>query len=80
MRDRSAVVAHRHEEEILRLEEIRANQGGAEFLNKAFRLQREMSAARAEVWRLEEIVASSLKGRCQCKGQMRRTSRFSTAC
>jgi hypothetical protein len=29
VRDRSAVVAHRHEEEILRLEEIRANQGGA---------------------------------------------------
>jgi Mg2+ and Co2+ transporter CorA len=68
VRDRSAVVAHRHEEEILRLEEIRANQGGPEFLNQAFRLQREMSAARAEVWRLKEIVRKLADGKVQMLG------------
>ena len=67
-RDRSAFVAHRHEEEILRLEEIRANQGGTEFLNQAFRLQREMSAATAEVWRLKEIVRKLADGKVQMQG------------
>ena len=67
-RDRSAVVAHRHEEEILRLEEIRANEGGAAFLNQAFRLQREMSSATADVWRLKEIVRKLADGKVQLQG------------
>jgi len=66
--DRSGVVAHRHEEEILRLEEFRANEGGAEFLNQAFRLQREMSAATADVWRLKEIVRKLADGKVQLQG------------
>ena len=67
-RDRSEVVANRHEEEILRLEEIRANEGGAEFLNQAFRLQREMSSATAEVWRLKKIVGKLADGKVQLQG------------
>ncbi len=68
VRDRSAVVAHRHEEEILRLEEIRANEGGAEFLNQAFRLQREISAATADVWRFKEIVRKLADGKVPLQG------------
>ena len=68
VRDRGAVVADRHEEEILRLEEIRATEGGTEFLNQAFRLQREMSAATADVWRLKEIVRKLADGKVQLQG------------
>ena len=66
--DRSEVVAQRHEEAILRLEEIRVNEGGAEFLNQAFRLQREMSSATAEVRRLKEIVSKLAVGKVQLQG------------
>ena len=67
-RDLSKVVADRHEEEIFRLEENRVNEGGAEFLNQAFRLQREMSSATADVWRLKEIVRKLAEGKVQLQG------------
>jgi len=68
VRDRNTFVARRHEEEILRLEEVREKQGGTQFLKQAFRLQREISAATADVWRLKEIVRRLADGKVPLRG------------
>jgi Mg2+ and Co2+ transporter CorA len=68
VRERNEFVARRHEEEIFRLEEDRATQGGAQFLNKVFRLEREIAAAAADVWRLKEIVLKLAGGKVTVHG------------
>ena len=68
VRDRNAFVAHRHEEEILRLEEVRVTEGGAQFLNQAFRLQREISTATADVWRFKALVRRLADGKVTLQG------------
>jgi len=68
VRDGHALVARQHEEEILRVEEVRANEGGAQFLNQAFLLQREISAATADVWRFKEIVRRLADGKVTLPG------------
>ena len=68
VRDGHALVARQHEEEILRVEEVRAHEGGAQFLNQAFLLQREISAATADVWRFKEIVRRLADGKVTLPG------------
>jgi Mg2+ and Co2+ transporter CorA len=68
LRDRYGFVAYRFEEEIRRLEEVRVNEGGAEFLNHAFRLQREIAAAAADVWRVKVIVRKLADGKVPLPG------------
>ena len=68
LRDRNKFVARRHEVEILRLEEVRATEGGAQFLSQTFRLQREISTATADVWRLKEIVRRLADGKVALQG------------
>jgi Mg2+ and Co2+ transporter CorA len=55
--DRYSQVAHECEDELYRLEEMRAA-GGEQFLNRAFQLQRHISAASGEIWRLKGLVRS----------------------
>ena len=61
--DRYAFVASRHEEEIRELEEVRLSGGGAQFLDDAFRLQREISATAANLWRVSAIVRKLADGK-----------------
>jgi Mg2+ and Co2+ transporter CorA len=61
-------VAQLHEEEIRSLEEARVNQGGAAFLNHAFRLQREISAAASDLSRMKSIVRSLAGGKVSLPG------------
>jgi Mg2+ and Co2+ transporter CorA len=68
VRDRNAFVAQRHEEEILRVDEVRANEGGAQFLDRAYRLQREISTTTADVWRLKQIVRRLAEGKVVLQG------------
>ena len=68
VRDRNAFVAQRYEEELYLLEEVRDNEGGAAFLNHAFRLQREISAAASDLGRLKEIVRALADGKVQLPG------------
>jgi Mg2+ and Co2+ transporter CorA len=67
-RDRNAFVAHRHEEELRRLEEVRLHDGGPEFLQEAFHLRRELSAAAADLWRLKGIVRAFADGKAPLRG------------
>ena len=68
IRDRNRVVAQRHEDEIRGLDEFRVNEGGTRFLNHAFRLQREISAASGDVWRLRGIVHKLTTGKVTLAG------------
>jgi Mg2+ and Co2+ transporter CorA len=63
LRDRYQFVALRHEEEIHRLEELRVTGRGPVFLGQAFRLQREMSGASADLWRLKRVVQRLADGK-----------------
>jgi Mg2+ and Co2+ transporter CorA len=62
-RERHAFVARRLEEELRLLEEVRVTEGGAEFLQQAFRLQRELAAVAADLWRLEGLMRTFADGR-----------------
>lgn len=55
--DKYSQVAHRCEDELYRVEEMRAG-GGEQFLNRAFQLQRQISAAAGEIWRMKGLVRS----------------------
>lgn len=68
VRDRTAAIAHRHEEEILRLEDVRANEGGGAFLNQAFRLQREISGVASDLWHLKGVVRLMADGKVPLPG------------
>ncbi len=63
LRDRYKFVTDRYEDEIRRLEELRANERGARFLGEAFRLQREIATAGADLWRLKGIVQKRADGK-----------------
>src|SRR4029079_3063670 len=56
LRDRYQDITRRYKDEILGLEELRANDRGALFLREAFRLQRAVASASADLWRLKVIV------------------------
>jgi Mg2+ and Co2+ transporter CorA len=68
LRDRYEFVLVRHEEEIRRLEEFRVAGRGTLFLSDAFRLQREISAASADLWRLKGVVRKLADGKLPLPG------------
>lgn len=76
LRDRHAFVNDRHEEELRHIEAGQANGGGATFLNKAFRLQREIADQSADLWRLKVIVHKLAEGKVPLPGTDARSSTF----
>jgi len=68
LRDRYKDITQRYEDEVHRLEELRANDRGAQFLRDAFRLQREIAAASADLWRLGGIVDKLANGKAPLPG------------
>lgn len=76
LRDRHAFVTDRHEEELRHVEARQANGGGANFLNEAFRLQREIADQSADLWRLKVIVHKLAAGKVPLPGTDTRSSAF----
>jgi hypothetical protein len=68
LRDRYKFIAVRYEDEIRRLEELRVTGRGPVFLGHAFRLQREVSSASADLWRLKRVVQRLAEGKVPLGG------------
>ncbi|MBA3639774.1 MAG: CorA family divalent cation transporter [Acidobacteriota bacterium] len=66
--ERYKIVAQRQEEGIRHLEEAHVDARGARFLREAFRLQRGITAASADLWRLKEIVQKLADGKVPLQG------------
>ena len=68
LRDRYQDVTPRYKDEILGLDELRVNDRGAQFLRDAFRLQREIASASADLWRLKGVVDKLANGKAPLPG------------
>lgn len=62
LRDRYRHITRRYKDEVVELEELLANERGALFLRDAFRLQREIASASADLWRFKGIVGKLANG------------------
>lgn len=69
-------VVRRLEDEVRRLEEVPAKGGGPSFFEDSFALERELTAARGDLWRLKGVLASMSEGRVNVHGARREDREF----
>jgi Ion transport protein len=77
LRDRYQDITRRYKDQVLGLEALRANNGGTVFLREAFRLQREIASASADLWRLMGVVDKLANGKALLPGWTPRTNHSS---